>query len=151
MQYNRDSTKYAKELARRTRENLKNYEGPYEITQLINSMVGVLIVPRSLYLENFANVAFDRTLLQNVQGCCDQNQPLPLEVIVRRMRNAISHSRLEFHADNNGNINYIVFRDVGNSRRGIRPFRMDIPIDLLRDFIQALFDAIETFPNSSTR
>lgn len=143
MQFNRDGTKYAKELNRRTKENLDNYQGPYEVTQLINSMVGMLVIPRQIYLQNLENVPFDSALLQRLQTCCVQNQLLTLDKIVRRMRNAICHGHLEFCADSNNNIERVVFKDT----RQTPIFEMDISIDLLRDFVDALSAAIATFPD----
>lgn len=148
MQFHPDGTKYAKELTWRTKENLDNYQGTYEVTQLINSMVGMLVIPRSVYLQNLKNAPFDSTLLQKMQTCCVQNQLLPIDTIVRRMRNAICHGRLEFHADSVGNIERITLKDV---HRNTPLFEMDISIDLLREFVSALSAAIATFPDRRVR
>ena len=49
MSVNLSREEFAKEFGRRTIENLKTYDGDYEQTQLINSLIGLLVLPKETF------------------------------------------------------------------------------------------------------
>ncbi|MDM0051396.1 HEPN family nuclease [Variovorax sp. J22R115] len=99
------------DLAARTSANLRaireirqnNREAPvYEVTQLINSMLGLLVFPQQRYVDRIP-----RTPLAELQ---EQGWPVPkvtgnhpqvedLRDLVRMLRNAIAHFNLAFRPD----------------------------------------------------
>lgn len=100
-----------KDFAYRTRVNLETLRQLqksqpkleiYEVTQLINSMLGLLVFPQQRYIE-----CIPKTPLTELEG---QGWPIPkvvdnypqvrdLNELVRYLRNAIAHCNLEFLSD----------------------------------------------------
>ena len=101
--------KLEEEFISRTEKNLRaieklsqDGESVYEVTQLINSLLGLLVYPR----ENF----FDEIPEITRETMIKQRWPLPdeeisqiqnLRKLVKNMRNAVAHLNIEFIADNN--------------------------------------------------
>lgn len=104
------------DFAKRTRANLwtlrkiqssdKNIE-VYEVTQLINSMLGLLVFPEQKF--------FNRIPQTPLTELVNQGWPIPkvegnypqvdnLRELVRYLRNAITHFNVEFIADSSGQI-----------------------------------------------
>lgn len=125
---------------------LKNYnsfpESEYEVTLLINSAIGLLIIPKESEFVTISDNFVNRKLLIKLKKCIKINtykfkgEPNLCE-IVRHLRNAISHGNLEFVAEKereNGKpkqINSVIFEDNSKYKEN---FLIDIPVDLLRDF-----------------
>ena len=100
-----------KDFARRTRSNLNLIKSlqelepgieVYEVTQLINSMLGLLVFPQQRYVNEIP-----KTTLRDL---VEQGWPIPrvvgdypqvknLNQLVRYLRNAISHFNVEFLSD----------------------------------------------------
>jgi len=100
-----------RDFATRTLKNLEAVEAAatqdreaelYEVTQLINSMLGLLVFPEQKYLNNIP-----RTSIEDLRS---QGWPVPamkgtpphadnLRDLVRCLRNGISHFNLEFTSD----------------------------------------------------
>jgi hypothetical protein len=79
----------------------------YEITQLINSMLGLLVFPQQRYVNNIPKVP--------LAELANRDWPIPevvgnypqvknLNQLLRYLRNAIAHFNLEFISDENKNI-----------------------------------------------
>ncbi|VFU09777.1 HEPN family nuclease [Methylocella tundrae] len=97
------------DFADRTRHNLEviqqakeKGECVYEVTQLINSLLGLLVLPN----ERFTDIIPKTPLSELVE----QGWPVPsvsgefreatdLRELVRYLRNAISHFNIDFHTD----------------------------------------------------
>jgi len=100
-----------RDFAERTRRNLGiieklQREQPdseiYEVTQLVNSMLGLLIFPQQRYFNSIPDTP--------LSDLANQGWPVPLtdgeypdvgtlKELVRYMRNAIAHFNIEFMAD----------------------------------------------------
>jgi len=127
------------EFAWRTHENLHAIElaagqgpGVFETTQLINSMLGLLVFPREEFVDRIP-----RTPLADLRK---QGWPLPrvrpgfaqardLAELVRYLRNAISHFNIEFQGDSQNRISGI---RVWNMRRRDKTWEADLRLDELR-------------------
>ncbi len=95
-----------KDFARRTRDNLiavdqLKAEGHnvYELTQLVNSMLGLLIFPQQKYVNkipktSLAVLAHAGWPIPRVRG--NFKQVKDLNQLIRYLRNAISHFNVEF-------------------------------------------------------
>ena len=106
-----------KDFAMRTRENLEiirrlQRENPdyevYEVTQLINSMLGLLIFPQQRYVNGIpqtplAELAEQGWPAPKTRGKFQQVQDL--RQLIRYLRNAIAHFNIEFLSDKNQQIN----------------------------------------------
>ena len=127
---------FKKDFPKRTIDILKNYKGKYEVTLLINCLTALLILPKEKFyyqipdvdIKNLNGWGIKRVHVRQVScTSCGYN----LKNIVRHMRNAIAHMKIDTASDNNGNVDMIRFRD----RNG---FKMEIPVDDLRTFVKEL-------------
>jgi len=102
------------DFARRTRSNLSalrqlNDNGiqVFEVTALLNSMLGLLVFPQQAYVDQLPEIPFGE-LVENgwptprVEP--GYHQASNLKELVRLLRNAISHCNLQFNADSSGQI-----------------------------------------------
>src|SRR5262245_31444769 len=103
-----------RDFAERTRKNLRvieqlqaKGEEVYEVTQLINSMLGLLVFPKEEFVDQIPD-----TSLQDLQ---ESGWPIPrvssgfpqakdLRELIRYLRNAIAHFNLEFIKDGTNEI-----------------------------------------------
>ena len=144
MEYAKDSA-FVKDFILRTKENLCCDMHPYEITQFVNSLVGLLVLPKEKYYSNIQNSMVDPKLLEEINLRIivgRSNKYYNLKQIVRHMRNAISHFHLECKADlNSHEIDRIIFSDYDAEGETLR-FQIDLSVDLVRKFVDQFSDAI---------
>jgi hypothetical protein len=100
-----------RDFAQRTRENLKALRAlqesqpdreVYDVTQLINSMLGLLVFPQQRYMNGIPAIPLEELAregwpIPKVVG--DYPQVQDLKQMIRYLRNAISHCNLEFVSD----------------------------------------------------
>ena len=144
---------FIKDYISRTKTNytqLKN--GPYEVTELINSMVGFLILPKEALKGKITDTLIQESTLLEVQKCIRLNtysKPMPndnLDQICKHMRNAVAHNRITFHAEDNvvagsvAQIHSITFKDG----YGAQKFEMTLEVDFLEKFLLEFADGILT-------
>ena len=109
---------FIRDYIERTKLNYERLKaGPYEVTQLINSAIGLLIN------------TYDK-------------QP-NLKIIARHLRNSVAHARLELKAQEQPEfdkpllIESVIFRDED----GEKSFQIELPIETLEQFFYAFSDA----------
>ncbi len=103
-----------RDFALRTRKNIQAIEGlhklnaeVFEVTQLINSMLGLLVFPQQEYVD-----AIPRKPLEELQR---EGWPIPqvtgnfqqvtdLNQLIRYLRNAVAHFNIKFIGDSESNI-----------------------------------------------
>ena len=143
-----DSINFEKEFIQRTKENicaLEEVESSYDVTQFINSMLGLLIIPKEKHYKQLEDSMIDSTLLRKVKSRC--HPAGDLQYIVRRLRNAVSHGHLKFEAEKHSDgtigdeIKRITFRDEDKIGSG-GVFTAKLEVDLLKKFVLAFADAI---------
>lgn len=148
-------TKFVREYIDRTKWNydlMKNLNGSFEVTELINSMVGLLIIPKEQYLSQVTNNLIDQGLLNKMIQCIrkDDYSDSTLKGIVKHMRNAVAHGRIEFCAEkpplNEAPliIHSVIFKDQDDIKRPSKYFEIEINADLLEEFLFAFADGILT-------
>ena len=90
---------FIKEFAKRTKANyLSLSAGPYEVTQLINSMVGLLIIPEQKAYEKICDSLIDQQLLNKMKD------PTCLKKYTYNLNYSWSHKRfrnIQTYDDNN--------------------------------------------------
>ena len=141
---------FIKDFALRTKENYRMVQkGPYEVTQLINSAVGLLIIPQQKQYDKIVDSIVEEELLQDLQNCVIKNtypQNLDLGQIARHLRNSIAHARFEFIAEKLPQkwkpiqIHNVVFKDVDERRH--YEFEISLTVELLEKFFFAFSDAV---------
>lgn len=140
---------FIKDFANRTKANLAVLgNGPYEVTQLINSMVGLLIIPETMQFNKITDTLVDSVLLDKMKNCIESNsyrKPINLQEISRHLRNAVAHSKIEFEAEKPNIINqpliihsvrFMDSKDTGES------ISIKIELELLKEFLFAFSDAL---------
>lgn len=103
-----------RDFALRTRKNLEAIEalhrldaGVFEVTQLINSMLGLLVFPQQEYVDSIPKIPLDELqrngwpiprIVGSFQQVKDLNQ------LIRYLRNAVAHFNIQFVGDGESNI-----------------------------------------------
>ena len=99
------------DFAHRTRDNLETLRNlqktqpdikVYEVTLLINSMLGLLVFPQQKYFDHIPKTPLGELAsagwpIPTIEG--DYPQVKDLRELVRYLRNAITHCNLEFRSD----------------------------------------------------
>ena len=107
---------------------------------LINCLTALVILPKERFynqipdldIENLNDWGLNKAHVRQVScTTCGYN----LKDIVRRMRNAIAHMRIETADDVNGDIEMVRFKDLGN-------FEVEIPIEDLKTFVKKLAEYV---------
>ena len=100
-----------RDFANRTRKNLdfidqskENSSEVFEVTQLVNSLLGLLVFPQQRYFDSIPPKSLDELIEEGwpevrVEG--DFKKHKDLKELMRYLRNAVSHFNLEFIADQN--------------------------------------------------
>ena len=93
---------FAKDFAERTLKNLINYSGEYEVTQLINSAIGLLMIPKEEFFNEIIDNIISCQLLKKMREAIDfdeitsKNKKNSLKNIVIHIRNGIAHGHMKF-------------------------------------------------------
>ena len=153
------SKEFVKDVAKRTKENLKKYKGHYDTTQLLNSAVGLLIIPHANYYKKIENSFVSSKVLNIMRNAIQKNsypedkKPYELKDIVKHIRNGIAHSNLYFEAIDN-ELHTIQIKDhkngytktnkkTGSSKKvPAADFEIILSISNLREFMIEFADAI---------
>lgn len=139
---------FVKDFVERTLHNLeflekKHKSGQYEVyefTQLVNSLLGLLVIPQQLKGSQIDNKFIDNQILKKLQGAITKDEYAlvgpphdSFEQILYHMRNAIAHGKLKMGAID-GDISTIEFKDRNKRTKQLFIIRLDI--DLLREFVE---------------
>ena len=141
-------------FARRTKRNLDfilQASGDpklqvFEVTQLVNSLLGLLLFPRSHtwgYLRSYKLDQLDPQDWPNLTNQSTVHDKLlvdNLEQVLQEMRNAVAHNDLKFISGRNDEIECIVFRNI-NSKNRIKLYKEWVLELTLRD-LRLLLDSL---------
>ena len=142
MEYAKDIA-FIKDFVIRTKDNIVHGDHRYEVTQLINSLVGLLVLPKERYYKNINDNMIDSQTFCAIRECIQSNKKLKLVDIVRHMRNAIAHFHIECKAEFETKvIDRIILTDDFRSDSPKPNFKMILPISLLEQFLFQLADAV---------
>jgi hypothetical protein len=138
------------DFANRTLRIIEQYdehipEGPdkYEVTLLVNCLLGLLVLPQQRRYDGIPDVPLDNLNEWQIEGAFitawgigEHGQPAPrtLRELVRRLRNSVAHFQIEAEGTHT-DIERLTFVD----RNG---FRATIPVDNLRGFVKKFASAI---------
>lgn len=142
MEYDRDFTR---SFMQRTLSLARDYDGPLDATLLINCLLGLLIVPKEALMGKVPTTPFESlrewgiepSSIRHVGRCeygCDHRPNL--RQLVRRLRNAVAHFRIEpFHQS--GQVAGYSFRDQNG-------FHAEISLNEIRTLVTKLAEHLET-------
>ena len=177
---NDDNYEFVREFARRTLANLKFIEKEvesrhkagiedkdihdvFEVTQLINSFVGMLIFPKEACYNNVGNRNFFRNseakmILRDIVNNpakyhstykYEDNEKLPPKRLAKHLRNAIAHNRLRILFDDNASITGARFFDVDNDSG--ETFQIELKLEEIKILLIALCEAILENPSKNKK
>ena len=145
---------FTRDFAVRTLENLnyietaeENGEGTYEVTQLLNSFLGLIVFPQEQDRERVRRVSIASEIIDDLCASVTENtytgqyKEVNLQNLIYHCRNAISHGHIEPHADRNKEISVLEFYDC-NPYRKKEQFRIKVEISLLREFVCAFAEGL---------
>jgi len=144
-----------RDFAERTRANLRAIEQrkaegheAYEVTQLVNSMLGLLVFPQQRYVDKIPH-----TSLEELE---QQGWPIPsvregfqqvenLNQLVRHLRNAIAHFNVDFIGDGK---NEVKFLHVWNTNpRGLRTWEAELSVSDLQGIAERFIELLLESPH----
>lgn len=142
-----------KDFALRTRKNLvalrelqkaQPEAEIYEVTQLINSMLGLLVFPQQKYVRSIPKTPLDELVRQGwpvpqVDGNYPQAENL--NDLVRLLRNSISHCNMEFQSDSCGEITGLVVWNT-EPRNGQTTWRATMTIEDIEKISDKFIDLL---------
>jgi len=138
-----------RDFAQRTLKNLQAIErlrsegqDVYEITQLVNSTLGILVFPQQRYIDQIPN-----TPLKQLK---QQGWPIPkvrpglqqvedLNQLIRYLRNAIAHFNIEFIGDGQNRLHML---RVWNMSRGNKIWEAELSFDDLRGIAERFIELL---------
>jgi HEPN pEK499 p136 len=141
-------------FAKRTRKNLsiiekleRDGEEVFEITQLVNSCLGLLVFPQQAFM--------DRIPKTPISELAEQGWPIPkvvddfeqvsnLNQLIRRLRNAITHYDIKFIGDANNKINLLTVWNT-EPRTGQKTWEAILSISDLRKIVYMFSDLLINF------
>lgn len=149
------SKAYFKDIAERTKKNLEKYQGEYDTTQLINSTVGLIIIPKEKCYNKIEDSLITQSLLNQLRAnvTCntypEDGEIIALKNIIKHIRNGIAHGNIYFEPENRKIKRVIVKdhrREYRNEPKGIyKPkayFEINIDESDLREFMIQFAEAI---------
>jgi len=126
------------DFARRTLANLeyieaqRNNRDVYEVTQLINSLLGLLVFPQQRFWERIKPVPLSELPWAEFHMRTGHDRCTDLQQLVRYVRNSVSHFNVDFGRET-GEIKQIEMWNY-NPRTERVDWRADITVEGLRDF-----------------
>ena len=150
---NYDENHLVKDFALRTQENLrlvkKLENNPdyrfFEVTQLINSMLGLLVFPKVAFINKFPNKLLSElekegwpriVLLEGDAPCND------LQALINYLRNAIAHFNLKFLSKDGQNISGLELWNIPYHSDRVN-WRVRLSLDDLRTITDKFIDLIK--------
>ena len=122
---------------------VKQYEGPYDATLLLNCLLGLLVVPNERCVDSIPADPIDDSRKWGIspdaiQACGNPrgtHDPTTLRGLVRRLRNAVAHFRFRPDPDR-GEVEAFFFDDENG-------FRARVKLPELREFVEKLAEKLK--------
>ena len=132
-------TDFKKDFPKRTIDILDRYSSKekYDVTLLLNCLLALLILPKEKFYHSIPEEiphgwGLTKKHITTVSfECCGYK----LIEIVRHLRNAIAHMRIETTNDGNRNIEMVRFKDHGG-------FELEISVGDLKTFVKKLAEHV---------
>ena len=152
---------FIKDFVVRTNRNLEyieekkeNGDEVYEVTQLVNSFLGLIVFPKEKAGEQIRRISDIQTIIDDIEFEVRRNtysykrRDINLKNFLYHVRNAIAHGGIEFFHNNN-EIKSISFYDYRiNKRRIVEEFNIVMDISQIRKFVKLFSEKLlETYNN----
>lgn len=132
-----------RDFAERTIKNLEAIEkmknnnsnaDVYEVTQLINSLLGLLVLIREHIIDDPSSLS---KLEKDLHFLFNDHNEDPKRLI-RSMRNAVAHFNIKLKSDHNNQIDRIVLWNECNKSK--KNWEIELPIDHVRKIVYVPFN-----------
>jgi hypothetical protein len=145
------------DFARRTRANLEFIEraadpSVYEVTQLFNSMLGLLVFPQQSYMDRIPETSLHDLVnsgwpaIKVIKGSPSFDN---LRQLIRMLRNGVSHCNVEFMADDMKQITGLrIWNHEGGNRRNGKNWEAELSIEDLRTIAFKFIELMESEVNT---
>jgi hypothetical protein len=107
---------FPKDFIDRSKANVQNYSGQYEVTNLINNCLGLVIIPKQKMGKSIPEYEFDdndKSYGITRRNITHSDDGYSLSQVVRHIRNGLSHGRIEQRV-NGGRISALRIHDKFN-------------------------------------
>lgn len=134
---------FPRDFLRRTMANVENYKGEYEVTNLINNCLGLIVIPNDHLVDTLPKYTFNPNdtrfgiTKRNILFQHDRNYKLGN--IVRHVRNGLSHGLIEQRSQNGEIVGLRIYDR--KDKRSPENFSLELSIDELKRFSFALANA----------
>ena len=117
--------------------NRNSSEEKYDVTLLLNCLLALLVLPKEKFYNNIPEeIQHDWGLTkEHIKKVSCETCGYKLREIVRHLRNAIVHMRIETTNDGNKNIEMVKFKDIGG-------FELEISVINLKTFVIRLVEHV---------
>lgn len=139
---------FVSDFAKRTKANLEYVQENvdsgkvYEVTQLINSLLGLLIFPQQKYYDKLPHIFPDYEIQILMEKCTStnykENKPKSFKNILRHLRNSIAHKRIGVEPYGPVEIERIKFEDIDEYNNS--SFIFEITVEELNVLLYNLCD-----------
>ena len=123
------------DFLKRTQVNLENYSGNFEVTNLINNCLGLIVLPKELLIDSLNGYIFTdsrvRYGISKTNIKFERDNDFTLKNVIRHIRNGLSHGRIE-QKSSNGVITGVRIFDCSNIDSP-ENFSIELSIDELKN------------------
>lgn len=131
------------DFIKRTQSNLDSYEGDFEITNLINNCLGLIVIPRQKLGKNLPDYIFDDKNndygISKINIEFEKNDDYSLSNTLRHIRNGIAHGRIEQKTENKQIVGLKIYDK--NQNEDDENFIIVFTIDEFKKFALAISNA----------
>lgn len=131
---------FPRDFTERTRANIEGYSGDFDVTNLINNCLGLIIIPKEHLAAELPNYTFSESnspyQISKTNITLKDKGNYTLKNVVRHIRNGLAHGRIE-QRSNNGEITGIRIFDCKNNNAK-ENFSIGLSIDELKAFAMKL-------------
>lgn len=127
-----------RDFAQRTRINLAHNE----VTQLVNSLLGLLVFPKERYYYSIPEIplsTLEELGFPTIKVIGNFQPAMNLRELVSYLRNAIAHFNISFLTDRDNQISGV---EVWNIRGGKTNWKAEIQLDELRIIVDKFIDLL---------
>ncbi len=125
------------DFIKRTLADIERYQGEYEVTALLNSCVGLLVIPKENLFDKLPDEDINRFGIDANKIKVNDNSmhPHSLKNVLRHIRNSIAHGNFNQEDCTDGVIKSLRFQDFKTAnRQNVKTFDFVCGVSQFRSF-----------------
>lgn len=131
---------FPRDFLRNTMRNVESYQGEYEVTNLINNCLGLIVIPNDHLIDRLPKYTFNavdsRFGIKKGNIRHEDKNDYTLRNIVRHVRNGLSHGLIEQQSHNTEIVGLRIFDRL--NKKSPENFSLELSIDELKLFAFSL-------------